>query len=207
MGRLPLVLASASPRRARLLRDLGLDPTILRTDADERPLSGETAAAHAIRLSAVKASRALEALRTERTAGLVMTADTVVVLDGEILGKPIDADDAVKTLLRLAGRAHEVVTAVRLVRTTDESVSSAFEVSRVRFRAFGEPIARWYVSTGEPADKAGSYGIQGIGALLSEGIDGSWSNVVGLPIESLPSLFDGLGEDLWQRISDDGRAP
>jgi septum formation protein len=103
-------------------------------------------------------------------------------------------------LRRLSGRTHEVITACRLVRSDDGRAAAAAALSGVRFQPWNEDLARWYVATGEPFDKAGAYGIQGRGILLASGIEGSWSNVVGLPLESLPGLFAEVGDDLFSRV-------
>lgn len=202
MLQLPIVLASASPRRLALLRELGLDPRPLPTGIPEDPLADETPRRHVERLAEAKAVRAVEMLHDERFDALVLAADTLVTLDGEILGKPVDDADAVRMLLRLAGRTHEVMTAVHAFRTDRGTSARAVEITRVRFRAYPETLAAWYARTGEPRDKAGAYGIQGLGVLLSDGLEGSWSNVVGLPLERLPGLFTDVGLDLFQRISD-----
>jgi len=186
-----LTLASASPRRLALLRDLGLDPVPCPADVDERVLPGEAAETHALRLAREKARKVAAGL----AGGAVLGADTVVVLDGRILGKPDGPDGAAAMLRLLAGRTHEVVTGVcvlNLDRTPPGEAEAAVR-TRVRFRAYGEDTVRWYVASGEPVDKAGSYGIQGRGVLLAEGIEGSWSNVVGLPLETLPDLFRAAG--------------
>ena len=161
---------------------------------------GETARDHVVRLAAKKAATVAGALRDRGIAALVLAADTTVTVEGEILGKPTDSDEALAMLRRLAGLRHEVLTACRLLRTDDGRLAATVAISGVRFNPWNESLARWYVGTGEPMDKAGAYGIQGRGVLLCEGIDGSWSNVVGLPLESLPSLFRDVGDDLLARV-------
>ena len=197
---LPLYLASASPRRRELLEGLGLEFRIEPAAVDERALPGEAPRDHVVRLAASKAAAVATALRSRGIEALVLAADTIVTIDGMILGKPRDADDALSMLRRLAGRRHEVITACRLVRGDDGRVAAAIAVSGVRFNTWSDSLARWYVKTGEPLDKAGAYGIQGRGVLLSQGIEGSWSNVVGLPLESLPGLFVDVGDDLLARV-------
>jgi septum formation protein len=167
---------------------------------DETAHSGEPPEDHVVRLSAAKAAAAAHALRAEGIEALVLSADTTVSLGGAILGKPRDAADALAMLRRLAGTTHEVFTACRLVRGDDGRVAAGLSVSRVRFAPWDEAFARWYVATGEPMDKAGAYGIQGRGVFLSEAIEGSWSNVVGLPLETLPRLFREIGDDLYARM-------
>jgi septum formation protein len=197
---LPLYLASASPRRRELLLSLGLEFRIEPATVDERALPGEAPQDHVVRLSASKAAAVVTALRARGIEALVLAADTIVTIDGMILGKPRDSDDALAMLRRLAGRRHEVITACRLVRGDDGRAAEAVAVSGVRFNTLSDSLARWYVKTGEPFDKAGAYGIQGRGVLLSQGIEGSWSNVVGLPLESLPGLFVDVGDDLFARV-------
>jgi septum formation protein len=199
---IPLYLASASPRRRELLLSLGLAFRLQPASVDESALPGEAARDHVVRLAARKAASVAASLRDGGIEALVLAADTVVTIDGAILGKPRDGDDALAMLRRLAGRRHEVVTACRLVRGDDGRAAATLAVSGVRFNPWSETLARWYVATGEPMDKAGAYGIQGRGVLLSAGIEGSWSNVVGLPLESLPELVREVGDDLVARMED-----
>jgi septum formation protein len=201
---LPLDLASASPRRHELLESLGVAHGLHPASVDETPLPDESPLEHVVRLAAAKAAAVAFARRASGVESLVLAADTTVTLDGAILGKPADAADALAMLKRLAGRTHEVLTACRLVRGDDGRAAAGVTVSRVRFAPWDEPLARWYVATGEPMDKAGAYGIQGRGVLLSEAIEGSWSNVVGLPLELLPRLFRDVGDDLLKRMEPPG---
>ena len=198
---LPLYLASASPRRRELLEGLGLRFVVEPAEVDESVLAGEGAQEHVVRLAAKKAAEVAARLRDRGTAALVLAADTTVAIDGAILGKPADAADALAMLRRLAGARHEVLTACRLVRTDDGRAAAAIAITGVHFNAWDERLLRWYVGTGEPMDKAGAYGIQARGVLLCRGIDGSWSNVVGLPMESLPALFKDVGDDLLLRLA------
>jgi septum formation protein len=191
----PLFLASGSPRRLALLREAGLDPTPCPTGVPEEPFTGESPREHVVRLAREKGRNALAQLGGRGTSGLVLAADTAVVLDGVLLGKPADDGDAAAMLRRLSGRAHDVLTGVFLARLGDGRSAEGADVTRVTFKAYGEETVAWYVATGEPRDKAGAYGIQGEGAALVEGIEGSWSNVVGLPMELLPRLFERIGED------------
>ncbi len=197
---LPLYLASASPRRRELLESLGLVFLVEPAALDESALPGEAARDHVVRLAARKAATVAAALRDRGIEALVLAADTTVTIDGAILGKPANADDALSMLRRLAGRTHDVITACRLVRSDDGRAAAAVALSSVRFNPWSDALARWYVATGEPFDKAGAYGIQGRGVLLASGIEGSWSNVVGLPLESLPGLFRDVGDDLFLRV-------
>jgi septum formation protein len=198
---LPLYLASASPRRRGLLDSLGLSFSVEPAEVDESVLPGEGALDHVVRLAAKKAATVAGALRDRGVAALVLAADTTVALDGAILGKPVDEAEALDMLRRLAGTRHEVLTACRLVRTDDGRAAATVAATAVRFNPWDEHLARWYVGTGEPMDKAGAYGIQERGVLLASGIDGSWSNVVGLPLESLPSLFHEVGDSLLTRLA------
>jgi len=184
-----LVLASASPRRAEILRSLGIPFTVLPVDLEEEILPGESADAAARRLAAAKAALA-SALRPD---DWVLAGDTLVVLDGEILGKPRDDRDAVAMLGRLAGRDHRVVTAVHLRRGEAPGVGVTRE-SGVRFAPMSADEIRWYVSTGEPRDKAGAYGIQGHGARFIAEIRGSFTNVMGLPAREVYGLLRSAGD-------------
>jgi septum formation protein len=202
---LPFYLASKSPRRRELLESLGLRFTVAPADVDESVIDGESPEAHVVRLAARKAATVASSLRGCGIEALLLAADTTVTIEGEILGKPADDAEALAMLRRLAGARHEVLTACRLVRTDDGRQAATVVASTVRFHPWNEPLARWYVATGEPLDKAGAYGIQGRGVLLAAGIDGSWSNVVGLPLECLPSLFRDVGDDLLTRMEGDNR--
>ena len=188
----PLVLASASPRRAALLAMLGLAHEVVPSDQDETLLPGEEPAPHVERLARAKAA-AVAALRPD---ALVIGGDTVVVLDGEVLGKPARRQDAVATLLRLAGRDHVVFSGLALA-APGGAVHAGVSATRVRFRDFDETLARRYVATGEPLDKAGSYGIQGLGAALIESIEGDYFTVVGFPVPTLVELLDRVG---WRYV-------
>jgi septum formation protein len=182
-----LVLASASPRRRQLLAMLGLEFTVLPGDVDETYAAGEDPGAHAERLAREKAL----AVAARDAGAIVIGSDTVVTVDGRVLGKPRDGDEAVAMLLQLQGREHEVATGVA-VAAAGRAVS-AVERVRVRFRAFDERTAREYTATGEPLDKAGAYGIQGYGATLVERIDGDYFAVMGLPVARLLRLLEGIG--------------
>jgi septum formation protein len=162
-------------------------------DLDETPLVGESARDTVLRLAREKA--AAQASPGE----LVLAADTVVVIDGVVLGKPRDPEDARRMLAWLAGREHTVLTGVALrepSRTGGNRESSGIESSRVRMAALSEETIAWYVGTGEPLDKAGSYAVQGLGALFVEEIQGNYTNVVGLPLPLMYRLFAEMGYDL-----------
>lgn len=182
-----LVLASRSPRRTQLLGQLGLAHDVVAADVAETVLPGEAPAEHVERLAREKA----QTVARIRPRAWVIGSDTVVVVDDEILGKPADAEEATRMLLRLQGREHVVMTGVAVARAT--TVASAVERVRVRFRAFDEDLARAYVATGEPLDKAGAYGIQGRGAALVEAIEGDYFAVMGLPLARLLGLLEHLG--------------
>jgi len=179
-----LILASASPRRAEILRSLGIPFTVAPADVSEDLLPGETAEAAARRLAREKAASAAR----RNPDAWVLAADTLVFLDGAILGKPRDDGDAAAMLRRLAGREHGVVTSVHLRRGPDGGRGLA-ETSRVRFAEMTEEEIRWYVATGEPHDKAGAYGVQGLGARFIAEIHGSFTNVMGLPARVVYELL------------------
>jgi septum formation protein len=182
-----LVLASRSPRRVQLLEQLGLTFEALPADVDERYAAGEEAGAHAERLAREKAA----AVAVHAPDALVIGSDTVVDVDGLVLGKPRDGGEAVEMLLVLQGRTHEVATGVAVVG--GGGTWSGVERVRVAFRAFDRALAEAYVRTGEPLDKAGAYGIQGFGAALVERIEGDYFAVMGLPLVRLLGLLQAAG--------------
>jgi septum formation protein len=173
-----LILASASPRRRILLQDLGLAFEIIEPQVEEQPLAGETPEEFVIRAACDK----VRAVSCEHVSSWVLGADTVVVHDSRILGKPEDAPQALSVLLSLAGKKHLVHTAFCLEKAKDQVSVSRIVTTEVWFSSFSRDIAAAYVATGEPLDKAGAYGIQGCGGFLVEKIHGSYSNVVGLPM-------------------------
>lgn len=181
-----LVLASASPRRARLLRELGIEFEVVVSNVDEALHPGESGELAAERLARAKAL----AVAASRPAP-VLAADTVVLCDGELLGKPADGEDARRMLRRLSGHTHEVVTGVCLA--WQERVLSARDSTAVTFAALSPAEIEWYVSTGEPMDKAGAYHVDGRGALFIRGVTGSPSNVAGLPVRLVYTLAAELG--------------
>jgi septum formation protein len=190
---LQLYLASASPRRSELLRQIGLSPRILDHGVSETTLKGEGPAATVLRLAKAKGQAAAAAFDAGAAPGIVLAADTVVALDSDVLGKPESAMDAARMLHLLAARTHEVLTGVYLIRTDDGRTAEVVETTRVGFRELDDATIAAYVECGEPMDKAGAYGIQGLGALLTDSIRGSWSNVVGLPLERLPGCLEQIG--------------
>lgn len=187
-----LILASGSPRRRELLTGLGLSFFVRPADVDESMLTRETPDEHVQRLAAAK-SRARMA-----EDELVLAADTVVVIDGEVLGKPVDEAAAKQMLSTLAGRRHSVLTGVCVTAGRGDRSRVGIERSEVEISPMSEDEIDWYVDTGEPLDKAGSYAIQGLGALFVTAVSGNYTNVVGLPLPLTRSLFSDLGFDLRQ---------
>ena len=195
----PIVLASSSPRRRRLLLELGVRFSVRVPDVDEQPLPGELPGPHVRRLALAKARAVARELEPGRGAQWVVGADTVVVLDGRILGKPRDAGDAEDMLARLSGRTHEVLTGVALVPAEGGRASTAVVRSRVEMKPFGDAVIRRYVAGGEPLDKAGAYAVQGHGRHLVARVSGSLTNVVGLPLERLRRLLTRAGVSVHPR--------
>lgn len=179
-----LILASRSPRRSELLTAAGIPFEVLAADIDETPRAGEAPAAYVERL-AIEKARAVLVLRPEAR---VLGADTTVTLDGEILGKPVDEADAHRMLKLLSGRVHDVHTGVAIVSRA--GVRSAVDTTRVWFSAMTDDDIAWYVGTGEPVDRAGAYAIQGFASRFIGRIEGSYSNVVGLPVALVSSILN-----------------
>lgn len=194
----PLVLASNSPRRQDFFREQGLDFTLEIPEQDEPgPLPDEAPEAYALRAASSKAEQALRQLRRKNPAdAVVIAADTIVTLeeDGKpfILGKPADEAEAVAMLTRMVGRSHEVITACCLLPLEGEGRAFA-DRTEVRFAPWPLPVLQAYAATGEPLDKAGAYGIQGQGAFLAESVHGSWTTVVGLPLNRVLAALLELG--------------
>jgi len=187
-----LILASASPRRSELLSQIGVRHRVCPADIDETPVAGESPQDYVERLARGKAL----AVAAAHPDSLVLGSDTTVVLAGEILGKPDSEPQACAMLARLSGQTHQVMTAVTLARGSRcESVVSVTEVS---FRALGPEEIRAYAASGEPMDKAGSYGIQGLGGIFVTGLKGSYSAVVGLPLKETADLLAQAGYPVWQ---------
>ncbi len=185
---LPVVLASASPRRHELLTRAGVRLSVQTADVDEAQQPGEAPVHMVQRLARAKADRVLRRLVD---AAIVVAADTVVVRDGVVLGKPVDGVEAASMLASLSDRVHEVITGFAVIGPGSEVVGSV--TTRVRFRSLSTALIDRYVATGEPLDKAGSYGIQGIGAKLVVAIEGSYTNVVGLPLVEVLDAIARLG--------------
>lgn len=185
-----MILASASPRRESLLRDLGWDFRIVPPNVEESLLDGVPPSEQAVRLASEKADSVCAGFPD----ALVIAADTIVVLEKEILGKPRDPDDAIRMLSLLAGKTHSVITGIA-VRFKGRSASGS-EMTRVTFRDLSDHEVRAYYSGGESMDKAGAYAIQGWGSLLVSSIEGCYFNVVGLPLYRLSRLLEETGIDL-----------
>lgn len=183
-----LILASSSPRRRELLEQIGVSYRVCPVDVDETPLDGEVPEDFARRMALEKARAGW---RAQGSGQPVLGADTVVSLDGTILGKPVDRDDALDMLGRLSGSTHRVFSAVALVHGEREAVR--LSVTRVRFRTLAHREIGVYWDSGEPADKAGAYGIQGLGALFVEHLEGSYTGVVGLPLYETGQLLEAFG--------------
>ena len=194
-----LVLASGSPRRVELLREAGFEPVVAAQDVDETPLAGEAPRALVERLARLKAA---SALATARPGDLVVAADTTVWIDDADLGKPADGRDAARMLRMLSGRTHHVSTGVCLALAGGPTAVagapaparsvSFVETTDVTFYELDDADVDAYVATGEPADKAGAYGIQGLGRALVRGIEGDYYNVVGLPVARVLREMDQL---------------
>jgi septum formation protein len=184
----PIVLASSSPRRRQLLEMLRIPHRVIAPDIDESRRDGEAPERYVVRLARAKARAVAERVPGE----LVLGADTTVVLEGELFGKPTDPEDAVLMLGRLQGHTHQVLTAVALAR--DERLEHALDVSRVTFRPADRTLLADYVATGEPLDKAGAYAIQGLGALLIERVEGDLFGVMGLPLRLALDLLASFGQ-------------
>jgi septum formation protein len=183
-----LVLASASPRRAELLAAAGFEFSVDPADVDEAGLPGEAPEAYVLRVARDKA----RAVASRRNAGeIVLAADTTVVARGEILAKPADESDAVRMLQLLAGAVHDVFTGVVVISAAGELTEVVG--TRVRLLPLEMDDIHWYVETGEPMGKAGAYGIQGRAARFVDWIEGSWSNVVGLPVATVNQMLKRLG--------------
>ena len=195
-----LYLASTSPRRRELLTQIGVPFQVLAVDVNEDWLPGESAQAYVQRLAADKAMAGWRLLQQQGREGAVLGADTTGLLDDRILVKPTGRDDAVRMLLTMSGRTHEVLTGVALAYGEGGSdVQVACSRTAVRFRPISAEEAAAYWDTGEPADKAGAYGIQGFGALFVENIAGSYTGVVGLPLFETAQLLRQAGIPVWQR--------
>jgi len=193
-----LILASASPRRSRLLAQIGVRHDARAVGLDETRRAGESPRDYVRRLAREKAEAALGLPDLRGRA--ILAADTVVVLDDAVFGKPAGEREAVGMLMQLGGRTHEVLTAVALL--ADGVWRAADSASRVSFRPLGEAECRAYWTTGEPADKAGAYAIQGLAAAFVTRIEGSYSGVMGLPLCETAQLLDAAGIARWQPVAE-----
>lgn len=188
-----LYLASTSPRRRELLEQIGVAVQVVRCVVEEQALPGESAAVYVQRVTLDKIRAGVAQAPAD---AVVLAADTIVVLNDQVLGKPDDREDALAMLRALSGQEHEVMTAVAVARGAD--VRSQRVTTRVRFRPLSEAEIIAYWDSGEPADKAGGYGIQGLGAVFVEHLAGSYSAVVGLPLMETAGLLAGFGIRCWQ---------
>ena len=187
-----VILASNSPRRRELLEELGISFSVDPSDVDEGVLPGEAPEAYAARVALDKAQVAAGRARD----GIVIAADTIVVIGDRILGKPTDARDAGQMLAALSGHEHRVITGLVVMDAASGRTSVRTSITKVWFRDLSDREITDYVATGEPLDKAGAYGIQGKGALLVERIEGCFSNVVGLPLSLLLEILQEFGISL-----------
>lgn len=192
-----IILASASPRRAELLTAIGAAFEVAPSRVDERPLSNESIGDYITRVARAKAM----AVAAEMRSGLVVGADTVVVIDGRVLGKPVDEFDARRMLSLLSGRRHDVMTALAVYDPKNDREATGIATTAVRFSVLSEEEIDWYIRTGEPADKAGAYGIQGRASIFVEEIAGNYHNVMGLPLPLLYRLVRDLGYSLLDMAS------
>ena len=185
-----VVLASQSPRRRELLQKLNIPFTVQVADVEETPLPGETPQALVERLSCAKA------LAVAQPGQVVIAADTVVVADGKILGKPADEQEAMQMLQMLSGRSHQVMTGVTVAK--DGRVLTHTEITHVTFRSLAQWELSRYIQSGEPLDKAGAYGIQGGAGVFVSSINGDYYNVVGLPLCRLWQMLGQVAPELWE---------
>lgn len=195
-----IILASASPRRRELLSGIGLKFDVVVSDCDESSVEKCADTGIYVReLALLKAAAAAKKLEEDGMRDrIIISADTVVCKDGEILGKPADKAEAAEMLKRLSGTAHEVYTGVCVMRTSDCTAVAKSEKTEVSFKELSEEKISAYIATGEPMDKAGAYGIQGYGAVLVKGICGDYFNVVGLPLSLLSDILsEELGIDIF----------
>ena len=187
-------LASLSPRRRELLHQIGVSVRLLEVRVDETALGGEEPERYVTRVACAKAEAGWRC-RDAAAGAPVLAADTAVIVDGAILGKPKDRSAAAAMLERLSGRSHQVLTAVAL--RSDDGVASRMSCSLVSLRSIGPAEAQRYWETGEPCDKAGGYGIQGYGAVFVADLRGSYSGVMGLPLYETTELLDAVGVPRW----------
>lgn len=195
-----LILASASTRRAQILKDAGLPFEMIQADTKESRKRDESARAMTRRLAQAKAEKVAKKIGKTGYPAIVIGADTTVEVNGELLGKPHSAAAARTMLLKLAGRTHRVITSVAAIRLPDCAKKILTETTRVRFTPLTAREISEYIATGEPLDKAGAYGVQGIGGRYIERLEGCYFNVVGLPLARLYRMLRSLG---WQPAATD----
>lgn len=183
------ILASASPRRRELLKSMGFDFTVTPSGVDERFLEGESVGEHVLRLSREKALT----VACDNPESWVLGADTIVIIDGEVLGKPGSKEEAREMILRLSGREHRVLTGFSVVRTSANVVRSDLVESSVFFKEVSRDELEWYIDTDEPYDKAGGYAVQGKAASFVKEIRGSHTNVIGLPLSEVVAALKEVG--------------
>lgn len=194
-----IYLASQSPRRQELLQQIGVPFQQLSSDIDETPYKDEKPADYVCRMALEKASAGWRTvLEHQWTLAPLLSADTSVVLENKILGKPVNTDHACDMLLSLSGNCHEVMTAIAV--TNGHKTTVRLSTTQVIMTHFNHTQIKAYVSTGEPADKAGAYGIQGLGAVLVESIRGSYSGVVGLPLQETADVLREFGITPWHSL-------
>ena len=196
-----IYLASQSPRRRELLEQIGVSYTLLSSEIDETPRENEEAVAYVERMAREKAEAGWRQIKQQQLPVYpVLAADTSVILAKKILGKPENSEHACDMLLALSGTCHEVITAVAVY--SDRNVEVTISRTKVRMTNFSKDLAKQYIATGEPADKAGAYGIQGYGAVLVDSIEGSYSGVVGLPLKETAELLNTFGITPWRASGD-----
>jgi septum formation protein len=188
-----LILASSSPRRAKVLRNAGFVFEIRPADVDETRQPHEAAEDYVRRVAQAKARAIAEPARADRERAIVIAADTIVLAEGQILGKPRDAEDARRMLRLFSGKTHEVLTALSVINVPAAKEALHVEKTRVEFLKMSEEEIETYIQTGEPVDKAGAYGIQGIAGRFATRIEGCYFNVLGLPLSRLWTTLQSLG--------------
>jgi septum formation protein len=187
-----LILASSSPRRAQILKKENIEFKVVPPkDIQEKDISSDPVE-HVLELSRRKAKSVIKKVKE----GLILGADTIVVLDGEILGKPIDEKDAQRILKKLSGKTHRVYTGLTLMNRSNGKILSGYDCTEVRFNKLEEKEIMNYIETGEPMDKAGAYGIQGMGSFLVDHIKGNLDNVIGLPMKKFEGILKKITQDI-----------
>jgi len=190
----PIILASASPRRAQILKQIGVSFKVVPSNLPEEITDASCSPSEIVKELAAQKAKHIAGMISH---GLIIGADTIVVLEGKILGKPLGPEHAMEMLTLLSGKEHSVYTGIALLKIPEQKFEVDFSETKVKFRAFSQDEALSYIKTGEPFDKAGSYAIQGRGAVFVESITGCYFNVVGLPITKLISMFGDFGVSIW----------